>query len=252
MRRIDQYDMLRLKRWNTPTIYNGWEAITKHSNTDKNCFNYEECRDFMPQMGVMVGRAVTVVIEPSNPAHKVDAFEKSRQYHEYIASVPGPKIVMVQDLDKPRTIGAFWGEINSTIHRSLGCVGSVIDGAIRDVDEMANVGFKALARRLCVGHANVCPIKWGCDVEVFGCTVSPGQLIHADKHGFMAIPPEDEERLLDAALFLDNNENQTFLRRIGNNNAAGMTKDEVLRAIHASKLDFNAAYAKKFKGDGEW
>ena len=61
----------------------------------------------------------------------------------------------VQDLDKPRAIGSFWGEVNSNIHRALGCVGTITDGAIRDVDEMTNAGFKALARRLCVGHAIV-------------------------------------------------------------------------------------------------
>ena len=250
MKKLDMYDMLRLKRWNTPTIYNGWEAITKHSNTDRNCYNYEECRDFMPHMGVMVGRAVTVVIEPGSTAHKAVALENTWAYYDYLASVQGPKVVVVQDLDKPQTIGAFWGEINSTIHKSMGCVGSIIDGAIRDVDEMNSVGFKAIARRLCVGHANVCPVKWGCEVEVFGCKVQPGQFIHADKHGFMAIPPEDEERLLEAALFLDNNENNAFLRRIAV--TSGMTRAEIMQAIRDGKADFTKAYAAKFQGAGEW
>ncbi|MCL1887736.1 MAG: RraA family protein [Kiritimatiellaeota bacterium] len=250
MKQINYYDMLRLKRWNTPTIYNGWEAISKHANTDPGCFNTDETRDFMPQMGVMVGRAVTVVIEPSNPAHKAANAENPMGYYEYIAGVEGPKIVIVQDLDKPAVIGSFWGEINSNLHKALGCLGTITDGAIRDVDEMTNVGFKAIARRFCVGHANVCPIKWGCDVTVFGCVVKPGQLIHADKHGFMAIPPEDEERLLDASLFLDNNELNAFVKRVSL--SSGMTRAEILRAIVDGKADFTDAYAKKFKGDGEW
>ena len=66
---LPQSELLQLKRWNTPTIYNGWEQITKH-NSCEDAFNIEETRDFMPQMGPMVGYAVTVVIEPSNPKHR--------------------------------------------------------------------------------------------------------------------------------------------------------------------------------------
>ena len=58
-------DLLKLKRWNTPTIYNGWEQITK-SDVARDAVNVEETRDFMPQMGPMVGYAVTLIIEPSN------------------------------------------------------------------------------------------------------------------------------------------------------------------------------------------
>lgn len=99
-------DILELKRWNTPTIYNGWEQITRHDITATN-FNIEEPRDFMPQMGPMVGRAVTVVFEPSNPAHPKDNPNAWSEYRRYVASIAGPKIVVVQDLDKPRVIGAF-------------------------------------------------------------------------------------------------------------------------------------------------
>ena len=55
-------ELLQLKRWNTPTIYNGWEQITRHDPAH-DAFNLEETRDFMPQMGPMVGYAVTVVID---------------------------------------------------------------------------------------------------------------------------------------------------------------------------------------------
>jgi 4-hydroxy-4-methyl-2-oxoglutarate aldolase len=140
-------DFLQLKRWNTPTIYNGWEQITRH-DASRHGFNIKPTHDFMPQMGPMVGRAVTVVCEPSNATHPKNNPQAWSEYRRYVASIPGPKIVVVQDLDQPHAVGAFWGEVNSNIPRSLGCVGTIIDGAIRDVDEMNNAGFKALARRL--------------------------------------------------------------------------------------------------------
>lgn len=246
--RLDHSVLLQLKRWNTPTVYNGWEQITKH-DASATGYNSEETRDFMPELGPMVGYAVTVAIEPSNRVHPERNPHAWSEYREYVASVPGPKIVVVQDLDKPRLHGAFWGEVNSNIHRALGCVGTIIDGGIRDLDEMRNAGFKALARRLCVGHAFSCPVRWGCGVEVFGTPVQPGQLIHADKHGFLAVPREDEAALLEAARFMDANECETLLPV-----ARGMAGSprEVLDRINDAARIFGEKAATKFGRKGEW
>ncbi len=242
-------ELLELKRWNTPTIYNGWEQTTK-ANAAEDAFNIEETRDFMPQMGPMIGYAITVVCEPSNPRHKAEQPKAWSEYRRYVASVPGPKIVVVQDLDKPRVIGSFWGEVNSNIHRALGCVGTITDGAIRDVDEMTNAGFKALARRFCVGHAHSWPVRWDCPVEVFGRSVAPGQLIHADKHGFMAIPEGEHEALLEAARFMDTNECLNVIRAA--RESAGKTTQQILDEIDAAGEAFGAAARKRFGGGGEW
>jgi len=245
---IPHADLLRLKRWNTPTIYNGWEQITRHDIAAE-AFNVEETRDFMPQMGPMVGWAITLVVEPSNAAHKSRAGAWS-DYRRALASVAGPKIVVVQDLDKPAVVGSFWGEVSANTHRALGCVGTITDGAIRDLDEMTNAGFKALARRLCVGHAHVVPVEWGCEVTVFGRVVRPGQLIHADKHGFLAVPPGDEGRLLDAAAFMDANECNTVIAAA--RGAAGLPADEVLSRMDEAGRRFADNARREFGRQGEW
>jgi 4-hydroxy-4-methyl-2-oxoglutarate aldolase len=242
-------DLLQLKRWNTPTIYNGWEQITSH-DAARDAFNIEESRDFMPQMGPMVGYAVTVVIEPSNREHRRTNSSAWAEYRRYVAAVPGPKIVVVQDLDKPRVIGSYWGEVNANIHRALGCVGTITDGAIRDLDEMNNAGFKALARRLCVGHAHSWPIRWNCEVEVFGTKVQPGQLIHADKHGFLAVPAEDEARLLEAARFMDANECDTVIPAA--RDCVGKSGEELCVAIDDAGRRFSEAARNQFGRKGEW
>ncbi len=244
---LSHSDLLKLKRWNTPTIYNGWEQITS-SDIAHDGFNLEETNDFMPQMGPMVGYAVTVVIEPSNAAHKEK--KPGAAYREYVANAPGPKIVVVQDLDKPKVLGSFWGEVNSNLHRALGCVGTITDGSIRDVDEMTNAGFKALAQRLSVGHAHVVPVRWDCEVEVFGRTIKPGQLIHADKHGFLAVPEEDEARLLEASLFMDENECNTVIAAA--RSCAGLPTPEAVAKLNAAAKAFSDATHKKFGQTGEW
>ena len=242
-------ELLQLQRWNTPTIYNGWEQMTRR-NAARDAFNLEETRDFMPQMGPMAGWAITVMVEPSQKKHRAKNPNGWADYRRYVASVPGPKVVVVQDLDKPRVIGSFWGEVNANMHRALGCVGTVTDGAIRDLDEMTAAGFKALARRLCVGHAFSHPVRWGCAVEVFGRKVQPGDLIHADKHGFLAIPPAEQKGLLEAARFMDANECQTVIAAA--RDIAGRSTDEILAQLAAAGREFSQNARANFKRKGEW
>ncbi len=241
-------DLLELARWNTPTIYNGWEQITK-SDAGREGFNREQCRDFMPQMGPVAGYAVTVVIEPGNKEHPQRNPGAWNEYRRYVASISGPKIVVVQDLDKPETFGSFWGEVNSSIHKALGCVATITAGAIRDLDEMRAVGYKAIARRLCVGHAYAWPVRCGCAVEVFGRSVNPGQLIHADKHGFMVIPKGDEAGLLDAARLMDSNECQTTIPAA--RQVAGMSTEDLLAAIDKACDEFRKRARGRFGGKGQ-
>jgi 4-hydroxy-4-methyl-2-oxoglutarate aldolase len=240
---LSHEQILELKRWNTPTIYNGWEQITRH-DSGKDAFNLESTIDFMPQMGPMVGHAVTVICQPGNPEHQKNNPNAAGESYRYIASLPGPKIVVVQDLDKPATYGSYWGEVNSNRHRALGCVGTITDGAVRDVDEMTNAGFKALARCMCVGHAYSTPIRWGCEVEVFGRKVQPGQLIHADKHGFLVIPFGEEKGLLDAAKFMDSNECKSII--LTGRDTAGKTMKEVLQGFDRANELFARNVKEKF------
>ncbi len=158
--------------------------------------------------------------------------------------------MIVQDLDKPRVIGSFWGEVNANMHRALGCVGTITDGAIRDLDEMTNAGFKALARRLCVGLAAVQPVEWNCDVEVFGRKVSPGDLIHADKHGFLVATSEEHPLLLEAARFMDTNECETVIKAA--RETEGLTMDQIVENLNAASRQFGENARKKFRRDGEW
>lgn len=226
-------DILNLKRWNTPSVYNGWEQITK-GDRNEGRFNRFPCHDYMEHMGVMVGYAATLIIEPSNPEHQRNNPNAQQEYMEYLESLRRPIIVVVQDLDSPH-IGSFWGEVNANMHKAMGCVGTITDGAIRDLDEMTNSGFKAIAKQLCVGHAYSTPVKWGIEIDVFGTRVKPGDLLHADKHGFMAFDADETKDLLEAIRFMDANECDQLLSL--SRTAAGIpTKD------------FISEYAKRVKG----
>ncbi len=115
---------------------------------------------------------------------------------------------------------------------------------------MRDAGFKTLARCLGVGHAHVWPVRWNCEVEVFGCKVQPGQLIHADKHGFLAVPPEDVKGLYEASLFMDGNECDTVIAAA--TSAHGKTKEEFLEAMSKASAQFRENTLNKFGKKGEW
>ena len=115
---------------------------------------------------------------------------------------------------------------------------------------MNNAGFKALAKGLCIGHAFSVPVEWNCEVEVFGRKIVPGQLIHADKHGFLAIPQEDEKGLLEATLFMDQNECNTLIAAA--RSASGKTSAEILESINQAGKTFGKAAREKYGRDGEW
>ena len=255
--RLDQGTLLKLARFNTPAVYNGWEQITAR-DASREGINREPLTDFMPEMGPIIGYAVTVVIEPSNPEHPRASPGAWPRYWRYVSEQPGPKILVVQDLDRPHAFGACVGEVNSTVMRAIGCVGAIVDGAVRDLNEMRNAGFKALARQLAVGHAHGHQVRWGCPVTVFGQTIEPGQLIHADQHGFLAIPPEDEPKVLAATAFMDANECDTLIATA--RAATGLPLPAVMETLEAAAEAFNAAAAERFAaeraarggGNGEW
>lgn len=246
MKRLSDEQLVQLRRLSTPTVYNGWERITA-LNPATDGFNVDEAIDFTPDLGPMVGRAVTLVVDVSGssdaPAIGWDAFRR------HVADQPGPKVLVMQDLDKPRVLGSIWGEVAATMYRSLGCVGTITDGGLRDITEMTAAGFKGIARRLTVGHGRAKLVRFGTDVEVFGRTISPGQLIHADRHGFLAIPAEDEANLLEVATQLDAAE-ASLLH--GARNPAGAPKEAFLKQIDEAIAMFVKQTNERIDRRGEW
>jgi regulator of RNase E activity RraA len=102
-----------------------------------------------------------------------------------------------------------------------------------------------------VGHAYATPISWGEPVEVFGTVVNPGDLIHADKHGFLVIPEDDQPRILEAVLFMDNNECNTVIAAAldyKQPNEQMITAENMNKAAQA----FGQAAVQAFGRKGEW
>jgi regulator of RNase E activity RraA len=96
-------------------------------------------------------------------------------------------VVVIEDKDEPAGYGAFWGEVQTNVHKALGCLGAVTNGSIRDIAEVAE-GFQMLAGSLSPSHAYVHVVEFGIPVTIHGMAVKSGDLIHADRHGAVVVP----------------------------------------------------------------
>src|SRR4030081_2125574 len=111
----------------------------------------------------------------------------------------GPRITVIQDIDGPDVgYGAFWGEVQSNVHKALGCLGVITDGSIRDIPQWAP-GFQALAGSVGPSPAWVHAERSGGGVRVAGVAVRSDDLIHADQHGAIVIPIDIAAKIPDAA-----------------------------------------------------
>ncbi len=111
-------------------------------------------------------------------------------FWNYIASIPQPSVLVLQDVDRTPGFGAFVGEIHATISLALGCVGYVTNGAVRDLPAIKELGFHLFSGSLSVSHAYAHLVDFGEPVEIGGLKVVPGDLMHGDRHGVQTIPLE--------------------------------------------------------------
>jgi regulator of RNase E activity RraA len=176
-----------LKSMDTPTVCNVIEMVAPerrgHGYTVKHLF----CP--FPDLPPIVGFARTVTAKAKDKVSAGDYMGKRMDYLDYVASEPRPTIAVIEDLDEDVGYGAFWGEVQSNIHKALGCLGVVTNGSIRDIPMIAP-GFQMLAGSLSPSHAYTHVEDFGIPVTVHGMTVNSGDLIHADQHGAVVVPLE--------------------------------------------------------------
>ncbi|MBY0508169.1 MAG: hypothetical protein K2X03_29920 [Bryobacteraceae bacterium] len=173
-----------LRRYNTPTIANAIELFEVRPRNRG--FLKPGWQVMQPGMPPVAGYASTCLVSGEAP----DSFgtRESFDYWEHIESIPGPRIAVVKDLDPQPGSACFWGEVNASVHLALGCVATVTDGAVRDLDEMKAIGFQAAYRHTCVSHGYVHITGFGQPVLIDGELIRPGELLQLDQHGVLIVP----------------------------------------------------------------
>lgn len=181
---LSRDELAALARFTTPTVANAIEVFNLRPRTEG--FMDSSVRCILPELGVMVGYAVTATIRASTP--RPASAPSPLALYEEVLRYPEPRVVVIHDLDSPRPVGSYWGEVHASVFRGLGCAGTVTDGGVRDLDEVRGIGFHLFASCVLVSHAYVHLAEVGGQVRVGGLTVSPGDLVHGDQHGVLVIP----------------------------------------------------------------
>ena len=187
MSNLSERDLAVLTKWDTPTICNALEVVAPERRATGFTTGVLTCLD--PKLPPMIGYARTATIRATTPPEDGAGELKARRarYYEYVADAAGPTIAVIEDLDATPGFGAFWGEVNTAVHRGLGCAGGVTNGSMRDQDDCAP-GFQLLAGKVGPSHAHVHVTEFGIPVTIHGMRVVHGDIIHADQHGAVVIP----------------------------------------------------------------
>jgi len=202
MTALTQRDLEALAQFDTPTICNALEVVAPERRSHG--FNRRPLVCPFPAMKPVVGFARTATIRSREPQQRsaADARALRLAYYEYIGKAPLPSLAVLQDVDGPDAgIGAFWGEVQTNVHKALGCIGTITDGSVRDIDQMAP-GFFVLAGSIMPSHAHVHLVAIGGSVSVAGMIVADGDLIHADRHGAVVIPQAVASKIPEAAALI--------------------------------------------------
>jgi regulator of RNase E activity RraA len=192
-RSFNASDLEALKSWDTPTICNGLELVAPERRGFG--FTVEPMVAVDRKLPPIVGLARTGLIRAKEKP--VGPIPSREDWYDYVARDELPTIAVIQDIDDRLGYGAFWGEVQSTVHHGLGVLGCVTNGSFRDVDMIAP-GFQIIGGRIGPSHAFVHMTQMRCDVNVFGMSVGHDDVIHADFHGAVVIPAAAVRKLPDA------------------------------------------------------
>jgi len=141
-------------------------------------------KDFPP----MVGYAATARLRSGEPPMTGTTYHDRTDWWNSILDVPPPRIVVLEDMDKPPGLGAFIGDTHAAILKALGCVGFVTDGAVRKLPDVRSLNLQLFAGSVAVSHAYAHIFDLGAAIKVGGLDVRPGDLLHGDRHGLLLVP----------------------------------------------------------------
>jgi 4-hydroxy-4-methyl-2-oxoglutarate aldolase len=176
----------RLRALDTCTVSNAIERLNVRLRNEGFICGATKCR--FPQFPPLVGYAATARIRTASPPMAHRCYYDRMDWWNYVASVPEPRVMVLQDADHHPGAGAFIGEIHAAIGLALKCVGCVTNGAGRDLPAMEAMGFQIFSQNVSVSHSYAHIIEFGEPVEIDGLKISPGDLIHGDRHGVLTIP----------------------------------------------------------------
>jgi regulator of RNase E activity RraA len=185
-----------LRELDTPTICNAIERFNVRGRVEG--FLGMDIRCLLPELGSMVGYAVTTTVDSTTPGAKQDA-GVWRAWAEAMAAAPKPIVLVFQDVGPQPRKSAHFGEVMATLSKRLGVVGLVTNGGVRDILEVKQLGLHYFAAGLVPSHGSPRLLEINVPVTLDGVRIEPGDLIHGDINGVTTIPLAVAGQVIEAA-----------------------------------------------------
>jgi len=193
---VSQETLDKLQAFDTPTICNVIELFDVRP-CDAG-FMDGRIRSNFPEMAPMVGFAATAAFRSGAPPAGGDAYGSFIDQVATFPNLPGPAVMVFQDLDDP-PVGATFGEVMCSTYRAFGSVGLVTSGGGRDLVQVRQLDYPVFTGSTICSHAYCHILHIGLPVRVGGLAVSQGDLLHGDANGVTNIPPQIAAEVADAA-----------------------------------------------------
>lgn len=186
----------KLKQIDTPTLCNVIELFDVIPRNQG--FMDARIRCQFPSLPPMVGFAATASFRSDQPPPQGDAYGSMEKQIEQFAELPGPAVVVFQDLDDP-AVSATFGEVMCTTYKTFGSTGLITSGAARDLLQVEPLEYPVFSNGTICSHAYCHILHLGLPVRVGGLTVSEGDLLHGDANGVARVPMEIADEIPHAA-----------------------------------------------------
>jgi 4-hydroxy-4-methyl-2-oxoglutarate aldolase len=147
----------------------------------------------------LVGYAATARLRTGDAPITQGFYRDRTDWWKSILQIPGPRIVVIEDMDDRPGVGAFVGDVHAAILQALGCIGYVTNGAVREVPRVREQGFYLFAGNVAVSHAYAHIFDFGTTVNIGGLEVKPGDLLHGDRHGLLNVPTDIAAKISEVA-----------------------------------------------------
>jgi len=174
-----------LRRYDTPTICNVLELFDAFPRTAG--YLDARIRACFPKQPPMVGYAVTATFRAGAPKRSGDVYAGLDRQVQKLAAMPGPKIMVFQDLDDP-SVAATFGEVMCSAYRAFGCVGLITSGTGRDLAQVKALEFPCFTAGSVASHGYCMIAELDVPIRVGGVWINPGDWLHGDRNGVATFP----------------------------------------------------------------
>ena len=193
---ISHKTLKQLAQFDTPTIANVIELFDVRPRNAG--YMDHRIRANFPKLPPMVGFASTVTFRSDAPPESGDAYASLERQVEQFAELPGPAVVVFQDLDDP-PVAATFGEVMCSVYKAFGSVGLVTSGGGRDLEQVEAIHYPVFSGGTICAHGYCHMLHVGVPVRVGGLTVHQRDLLHGDANGVTNIPTEIAAEVADLA-----------------------------------------------------